>query len=334
MGITQGEAVMRMTKNIVATFFILALLNSHVAVAGPIFDLLMERKATQKSGEGLEDHETSDRVATLPQGVKVLHDIPYGNDGKQRMDVYLPSDAPKSAPVILMVHGGAWRVGDKASQAVVQNKIARWVPRGFIFVSVNYRLLPKADPLQQAEDVARALAKAQAQATSWGGNSSKFILMGHSAGAHLIALLGAEPSKAIGIGAKPWLGTISLDSAALDVVQIMEAKHAHFYDRAFGAQPTYWRSTSPLHVLTASASPMLVVCSTRRKDACLQARSISAHASSIGAHIKILEQDLSHREVNETLGLDGAYTDAVEAFMGSLDMAVMKALTTPSKGMR
>ena len=325
MGIIKGSSVI---------FVFLISFISHAAVAGPIRDQLVEHKAAQKSSESLEDSESSDGLGTLPQGVKVLHDIPYGNDGKQRMDVYLPRDARKGAPVILMVHGGAWRIGDKASRAVVENKVARWVPRGFIFVSVNYRLLPKAGPLQQAEDVARALAAAQAQATSWGGSSSKFILMGHSAGAHLVALLGAAPSKAIGIGAKPWLGTILLDSAALDVVQIMEAKHARFYDRAFGSRPTYWRSASPFHVLTASASPLLAVCSTRRKDSCLQARNFAAQASSLGARIKVLEQDLSHREVNETLGEPGAYTHAVEEFMGSLDTAVVEALITPSTGTR
>ena len=325
MGIIKGSSVI---------FIFLILFISQAAFAGPIRDLLMERKTIQQSSESLEDSESSDGMWTLPQGVKVLHDIPYGNDDKHRMDVYLPRDARKGMPVIFMVHGGAWRVGDKASHAIVKNKVARWVPRGFIFVSVNYRLLPKADPLQQAEDVARALATAQTQATSWGGNSSKFVLMGHSAGAHLVALLGAAPSKAMDVGAKPWLGAISLDSAALDVVQIMETKHAGFYDRAFGSQPTYWRSTSPFHMLTASASPLLAVCSTRRKDSCLQARNFAAQASSLGAHIKVLEQDLSHREVNETLGESGAYTYAVEEFMGSLDTAVMKALTTPSTGTR
>ncbi len=318
-----------------SSFVIFAFLTSFIsqaAAAGPIRDLLMEHKTTQKSIESPEDSESSDGVGSLPQGVKVLRDIPYGQDGKHRMDVYISRDARKGAPVIFMVHGGAWRIGDKASRAVVENKVSRWVARGFIFVSVNYRLLPNADPLQQAEDVARALATAQAQAVSWGGNSSKFILMGHSAGAHLVALLGAAPSKAIGVGVRPWLGAILLDSAALDVVQIMEAKHARFYNGAFGNQPAYWRSASPFHVLTASASPLLAVCSTRRKDSCSEARNFTAQATSLGAHAKVLEQNLSHREINENLGLPGAYTQAVEEFMGSLDAAVMETLTTPSTG--
>jgi hypothetical protein len=68
------------------------------------------------------------------------------------------------------VHGArpAWRTRDKASRTVVQNKVVRWVPRGFIFVSANYRLLPEVDPLTQADGIALALATAQAKAASWG----------------------------------------------------------------------------------------------------------------------------------------------------------------------
>jgi len=212
---------------------------------------------------------------------------------------------------------------------VVENKVLRWVPQGLIFVSVNYRLLPKADPLQQADDIARALATAQAQAASWGGDSSKFILMGHSAGAHLVALLAAAPSKTVSVGAKPWLGTIVLDSAALNVVQIMETRHPGLYDRAFGQDSTSWQSISPFHVLKVPASPILAVCSTRRGDSCPQAEAFIAQAASLGTKAKLLRQNLSHREINENLGMPGDYTQAVEEFMGSLDKEVMQALIAP-----
>ena len=66
---------------------------------------------------------------------------------------------------------------------------------GIIFVSVDYRMLPQQDALAQADDVARALAFAQSRARSWGGDPGKFILMGHSAGAHLVALLAAAILK-------------------------------------------------------------------------------------------------------------------------------------------
>lgn len=307
---------------------------SQASFAGPIRDRLMERKAALQDEENPEADEPADSVKSLPQGVKVLHDIPYGNDGKHRMDVYVPRDAGKGAPVIFMVHGGAWSRGDKSMRTVVQNKVSRWAPRGFIFISINYRLLPQTDPLQQAEDVARALATAQARAESWGGDPSKFILMGHSAGAHLAALLAAVPSKAFSAGVKPWLGTILLDSAALDVEKIMDKRHFRFYDSAFGKQPAYWRSASPLRVLSATTAPLLAVCSTRRADSCQQASDFTAKAVSLGARATVLEQDLSHREINESLGTSGAYTAAVEAFMGSLDTSVRKALLKPSTGTR
>ena len=109
---------------------------------------------------------------------------PYGSDKQQRFDVYGPLEA-KEAPIIFMVHGGACSLGNKAQGAVVENKVARWVPGGFIVISTNYRLLLTVGPIEQAKDVARALAVAQDKAASWGGDRTKFILMGHSAGAHL-----------------------------------------------------------------------------------------------------------------------------------------------------
>jgi len=226
-----------------------------------------------------------------------------------------------------MVHGGAWRWGDKGATGVVQNKVTRWVSEGFIFISANYRLLPKADPLEQAQDIASAFAKAQSRAASWGGDPRKFIVMGHSAGAHLVALLTASPYMAFKLGAKPWLGTILLDSAAFDIVKLMEAKHAYLYDLAFGKDPAYWRAASPLHVLSETAIPFLAVCSTRRMDSCSQAAQFVTEAESLNVHASVLEQDLSHKDINLQLGLEGSYTDAVELFMGWLNASVMWRLT-------
>ena len=271
----------------------------------------------------VDDNETPGRVV-LPAGVRVLRDVSYGNDTLQRMDVYLPRQVT-SAPVILMVHGGAWRLGDKEESAVVENKVARWVPKGFIFISANYRLLPKADPLEQAQDIARALAAAQNKASGWGGDPEKFILMGHSAGAHLVALLTANPSLAYRQGAKPWLGTVALDSAAYDVVLLMGARHARFYDRAFTDDPLYWKKVSPFHVLSASARPFLAVCSSRAKDSCPQASRFVARAAELKVRASFLTRDLTHSDINHLLGVAGGYTEAVEAFMRTLDTVVAKA---------
>jgi arylformamidase len=219
------------------------------AGAGPLRDRL-RRRAAKRARIGATR-------APLPPGVEKRQDVPYGEDRRQRMDVYLPTH-PKRAPVILMVHGGGWRYGDKANRGVADSKIARWVPRGYVFVSVNYRMLPDADLLAQAEDGAVALRVAQEHAQAWGADPERFILMGHSAGAHLVSLLSAQPSRALARGAKPWLGAIVIDSAALDVEAVMSAPHLPLYDDAFGTNPDYWRSACPSHALSSAARPMRV----------------------------------------------------------------------------
>ena len=296
--------------------FTLALLLAwEFSSAGTLRERLVERRSTDQAQE-VAIGEPSERLA-LAGGMRLLKDVPYANESKQRMDVYLPRQ-PAGAPVIFMVHGGAWRLGDKDARAVVENKVARWVPQGFIFISTNYRLLPDTAPLEQAEDIARALATAQAKAVSWGGDPTRFILMGHSAGAHLVALVATSPEIVRRAGAKPWLGSVLLDSAALDVVTIMQARHARFYDRAFGKDPAYWRAVSPVHGLSENTAPLLAVCSSQRSESCPQARRFVEKATALGVRASVLQQDRSHQEINQQLGAANPYTDAVEVFMGSL----------------
>jgi len=275
------------------------------------------------------------QAAALPTGVQRIADVPYGSDPRQRMDVYLPTSSTTSsatasavrAPVVFMVHGGGWRHGDKAMGRVVQEKVARWVPRGFVLISVNYRLLPDTPVDQQERDVQAALMAAQQRATTWGADPSRFILMGHSAGAHLVALLNARAPQALREGAWPWLGTVVLDSAVMNVPTYMRAPHMPLYDDAFDADPAYWRLLSPLHQWTAGAPPVQMVCSTERADQpCHQAEALARHVHSLGGRAEVLPQDLSHGEINAQLGLESPYTRAVEAFMGSLDAEVARRL--------
>lgn len=287
--------------------------------AGPLRDRLEERRAAlQEAGAGLSEDGAASSLP-LPSGVRLLSDIAYGADPRQRMDVYLPAVA-HDAPVIFMVHGGAWRLGDKRAGPVVDNKVRRWVMRGIILVSINYRMLPAAKVPVQAEDVAAALAFAQARAASWGGSRDKFVLMGHSAGAHLVALLNASRAAA------PWLGTVALDSAAYDIAAIMGQRHVPLYDRAFGADPAYWSSVSPLARLQPGGRPLLAVCSTRRQDSCPQAQGFAERSAALGARVQLLRQDLGHGEINAQLGSPGAYTEAVEAFLSGLDAGLAARL--------
>jgi len=256
-----------------------------------------------------------EHVKPYADGVLVSENIAYGKDEAQTMDIYFPEQIPQSAPVILMVHGGGWRVGDKASRGVVKNKAEYWVNRGFLLISINYRLIPDAYPMQQAEDVAQALAASQGMITTWGGDPDAFFLMGHSAGAHLVDLLGAAPEKAFALGAKRWLGTISLDSAAVDVPDIMARPHRLLYDRAFGEDPENWQALSPLHQLNANATPFLLVCSTARKEVCPLAQRFADKASSLKVRAAVFPIAMSHKHINQKLGKDSDYTRRVDEFI-------------------
>jgi acetyl esterase/lipase len=256
-------------------------------------------------------------AAPLPAGARVVRDVAYGSDPRQRFDVYAPAGA-HDAPVILMVHGGGWRRGDKSMSNVVANKVAYWVPRGVVVISVNYRMLPDTLPLEQARDVARALSLAQRRAAEWGGAPDRFVLMGHSAGAHLVSLLAAEPQLAREQGARPWRGTVSLDSACLDVVQTMRGPHLPLYDQAFGTNPADCLAASPYQHLVAASAPVLAVCSSRRRDSCPQAHAFVDKVQPLGGRARVLEEDLSHGEINKTLGEPSDYTTGVDAFLRSV----------------
>lgn len=294
------------------------------ACAGPLSDALQARRQNQMAQKGddgqsdlFDTDSASDGALSLPAGSRVQRDVCYGADKQQCMDVYIPKDA-KAAPILFMVHGGAWMMGDKANSRVVNNKVSHWMPRGYIIVSTNYRMSRHPDPLQQAQDVASALAYVQKNSASWGGNASRLVAMGHSAGAHLVALVASSRSLSDSAGLSRWQATVLLDGPAMDVPAIMDAKHPPFMDRVFGSDRNKWIAASPLYQLNAAPSaPMLIVCSTQRSGSCTQARAFAAKVTQVGGRAELLPLDLKHSDINGNLGSNGSYTSSVSTFLQS-----------------
>lgn len=258
-------------------------------------------------------------IADLPPDIRVVRDVAYGSDARQKFDVYAPK-AAKNAPIIVMVHGGGWAFGNKSMSRVVTNKVRHWLPEGYIFVSIDYRLLPSTPVAGQAQDIAMALASVQRRAAEWGGDASRLVMMGHSAGAHLVALLATSPTLVAAAGAKPWRGSVLLDSAVIDVGAIMRGRHLPLYDRAFGKDSTQWEAVSPLAALTRPIAPVLAVCSTRRFESCVQAQALAEKSRSLGSQVLVQRENRSHSEINAELGAAGAYTDAVDGFLRAIDV--------------
>lgn len=280
--------------------------DAQIGLRGKMRERMMQRLQEKRS----EEERPIDLQAILPGARKLT--ASYGPDGAQAVDVYVPPGALRDAPVIVMVHGGAWKIGDKANTGSVENKLKHWLLKGYVFVSVNYRMLPRARAYAQALDVAAALRFTQTHAADWGASDRRIILMGHSAGGHLVALLSSKPSM---VG-QPWAGTVVLDSAAMRVSTTMAGRHPKFYDEAFGSDRAGWTQASPMDQWTPSAVPMFLVCSTKRPDKpCEDARAFQDLAKRASVPMPVLSQPLTHAEVNRTLGLPGEYTESVDRFI-------------------
>lgn len=245
---------------------------------------------------------------------KVLRNLAYGSEPAQVADVYL-ADAARLAPILLVVHGGAWRSGDKAAAEAINQKVAHWIPKGFVVVSVNYRMLPLARPEQQAQDLGQAVAWVQQQAGQWGADVNRLFLMGHSSGGHMIALLAADQQMQARTGAQPWRASIILDGAGFDLLDVMSKPHAPFYDAAFGTLHSDWVAASPAAHLGEGVPPTLMICSTLREESCKRSTAFGSQLRARANVAKIVGVPSTHGAIDADAGGDNDETRAIDDFM-------------------
>ena len=143
----------------------------------------------------------------------IKRDIPYVNNEEKRqtLDIYAPADA-KNLPVVFWIHGGGWVTGDKSDVAL---KPQAFNDKGFVFVSINYRLLPVVEMETINKDIAKAFRWVQDHIADYGGDPKRVLVGGHSAGAQLAALLCTDDRllKAEGDEAITWLDrTLAADA--------------------------------------------------------------------------------------------------------------------------
>jgi acetyl esterase/lipase len=134
-------------------------------------------------------------VANAParlSGVTRAADIAYGDDARQRLDVYQPRQAAVAPrPVVVFWYGGSWTAGEKESYRFVGAALAQM---GYVAVLPDYRLYPKVKFPSFMDDAAEAVAWVRKHAAEYHADASRIVLMGHSAGAHMAALLLEDPS--------------------------------------------------------------------------------------------------------------------------------------------
>ncbi|GAC1404083.1 MAG: hypothetical protein NVSMB69_01510 [Novosphingobium sp.] len=259
-----------------------------------------------------------------------------GADPAQSLTVWraraVSDPVPLPAPLILFVHGGGWSRGSK------DNATGRWKAKhfpgeGYAFATIDYRLVPGATVEDEAADVAHALKALIDRAASLGIDPARVVLMGHSAGAHLVALVGTDERylKGAGLSFGALAGVIPIDGAAYDVPAqmadgpgIMQKTYAN----AFGTAPARQRALSPTlaaraHPFAGGRAPHFLLLHVQRPDGVRQAEELEAALKSAGAPVERVGFDgsglMGHMTINRRLGdPDYPATGAVDRWLKRL----------------
>jgi acetyl esterase/lipase len=208
------------------------------------------------------------------RSVRALRNIDYAGDGVRahRLDIIRRrGDAPQGAPVLVYIHGGAWVIGDKREQGLpLLHELAR---RGWVTVTINYRLSPRATWPDHIVDCKRAVAWVRAHISEYGGDPGFIAVSGGSAGGHLSALLALTPGdrnfqpgfEAIDASVDACVpfygvydmtagrGTSGYDAGLLSLLE------RRVFKRKIADDPTAFEAASPLHRVNADAPPFFIV---------------------------------------------------------------------------
>ena len=265
----------------------------------------------------------------LVQDVK--KDVPYGELERQILDIHAPKDA-KNFPVVFWIHGGGWQSGDKS---LVQEKPKMFVERGFVFVSTNYRLLPKVEMETIFRDVAKSLGWVHKNISQHGGDPNRIFVMGHSAGAQLAALMCIDDRylKAEGVPFSALKGCVPVDGDTYDIPAIIETAETRLrvhgepmpkygHRLKFGNDPEKHKDYSAVtHVAKGKGiPPFLILYVADHPDTSAQARRLAKalKESEIPA-VAFGAKETNHSKLNDNLGTpNDPATKAVDDFLAGL----------------
>lgn len=264
-------------------------------------------------------------------GDYTLHrDIPYAeapgvDPNLLSLDVYAPPGASE-LPVVAMIHGGGWSIGDKAHASVGAVKGRYFTGQGYVYVSINYRLSPAVMHPVHVADVAKALAFVREHIGEYGGDPGRIYVMGHSAGAHLAALVATDARylEALGTSPEALSGVILLDGAGYDIPANLETagpRLRRIYETAFGTDPAVQRDASPIAHVSAEGTypPFLIVHVADRAASRVQSESLAEALRAAGGEAEVFAAEgKTHMTLNRDIGRPGdAPTAAIEAFLAA-----------------
>jgi acetyl esterase/lipase len=194
----------------------------------------------------------------LPRrGWRAQTGIAYGRERRRMLDVYRP-DADGAGPVVVFFYGGSWQSGERSLYPFVGASLAA---RGIVTVIPDYALFPDARYPAFLDDAAHAVRFVRDHAGEWGGDPSNLVLMGHSAGAYIGAMLAFDSR---------WLDQVGL-AAARDLAGIVGLARPYDFlpivdpvlQEIFGGPDRI--ETQPIRYVTADAPPALLIAPQRDK---------------------------------------------------------------------
>ncbi len=188
------------------------------------------------------------RTAQTRRDLPCTLDLPYGQLPKQKLDVYGPTKKPTGAPVLVFLHGGGFREGDRAHYGYIA---APFAEHGIITVVPSYRLTPEAAFPDQPQDVKAALAWVARNIRAHGGDPGRVYLAGHSAGAILTATVCVDPKWLQGVNELTLRGCIPI-SGSYDMRKLQGAP-------GYVADPADVEAASAVLNVKPNPPPSLVV---------------------------------------------------------------------------
>ena len=256
---------------------------------------------------------------------KVHRGLPYSDtkNERQTLDVYAPTKGD-NLPVVVWIHGGGWRAGDKKS---IQKKPQAFVNKGYVFVSTNYRFVPQVTVKEMAGDIAKAIRWVHDHAKEYGGDPKSIFVMGHSAGAHLAALVCTDDRylKAEGLSLSIIKGCVPVDTAVYDVqkqIGSIKPARAAMYSGVFGKAASSQKEFSPItHVAKGkNIPPFLILHVADRADSKAQSQMFAEKLKEAGVAAQIVAAEgKTHGTINADLGKpDDKPTQALFEFLGGV----------------
>ncbi len=179
----------------------------------------------------------------------VYYNGPGFNPQKHILDIFMPKEVP-NAPVLMFIHGGGWRSGDKSIYPFLGRTFAQ---QGFVTVNISYRLSPEVQHPAHIQDVARAFAWVYKNIAPYGGNPKQLFVTGHSAGGHLTALLALNKKYLQAEG----LST-DLIKAALPISGIFSLSDIGGAD-IFTSDPELRRDAAPINFVRDAQPPFYLI---------------------------------------------------------------------------